>query len=75
MHDLDVNTHVRDSNHQRQRALIRRHRRGLPLGWSSNPDPAVLAHLLLAPFAPGLFEHLMSEREVTPEEIKAAIDS
>ncbi|MFG2043859.1 TetR/AcrR family transcriptional regulator [Dactylosporangium sp. NPDC048998] len=37
-------------------------------------DPAVLAHLLLAPFASSLFEHLMGERGVTPEEIKAAID-
>ena len=38
-------------------------------------DPAVLAHLLLAPFVPSLFEHLTAERGVTEDRIKAGIDS
>ncbi|MDR2988000.1 MAG: TetR/AcrR family transcriptional regulator [Nocardiopsaceae bacterium] len=37
-------------------------------------DPAALAHLLLAPFAPSLFEHLTIERGLTPDQVKAAID-
>ena len=38
-------------------------------------DPAVLAHLLLAPFAPSLFAHLTTELGVAKEQIKAGIDS
>jgi len=37
-------------------------------------DPAVLAHLLLAPFVPSLFEHLTVERGLTPDQVKAGID-
>lgn len=37
-------------------------------------DPAVLAHLLLAPLAPSLVEHLIVECARTPDEIKAGID-
>lgn len=37
-------------------------------------DTAMLAHLLLAPFVPSLFEHLTVTRGVTPERIKAGID-
>ncbi|MGW3498726.1 TetR/AcrR family transcriptional regulator [Streptomyces sp. NPDC001020] len=37
-------------------------------------DPTVLAHLLLAPFAPSLFEHLTIERGMTPDQVKAGID-
>ncbi|MEU1075697.1 MULTISPECIES: helix-turn-helix domain-containing protein [unclassified Streptomyces] len=37
-------------------------------------DIAMLAHLLLAPFVPSLFEHLTAGRGVTPERIKAGID-
>ncbi|WP_406341256.1 TetR/AcrR family transcriptional regulator [Streptomyces sp. NBC_00648] len=37
-------------------------------------DTALLAHLLLAPFVPSLFEHLTVGRGVTPERIKAGID-
>lgn len=36
-------------------------------------DPRVLAHLLLAPFAPSLFEHLTVECGVSAGEIKAGI--
>ncbi|AXE22251.1 TetR family transcriptional regulator [Streptomyces globosus] len=38
-------------------------------------DAPVLAHLLLAPFVPSLFEHLTAEREVSPDRIKAGIDA
>ncbi|KUJ69477.1 TetR family transcriptional regulator [Streptomyces albus subsp. albus] len=38
-------------------------------------DSAVLAHLLLAPFTPSLLEHLTTERGLTPDQIKAGIDS
>ncbi len=38
-------------------------------------DAAVLAHLLLAPFAPSLFEHLTVDREVSVDRIKGAIDA
>ncbi|KAB8177303.1 TetR/AcrR family transcriptional regulator [Microbispora catharanthi] len=37
-------------------------------------DPTVLAHLLLAPFVPSLFEHLTVERGLTEDQIKAGID-
>ncbi|GLI02577.1 TetR/AcrR family transcriptional regulator [Phytohabitans aurantiacus] len=37
-------------------------------------DPAVLAHLLLAPFVSSLFDHLTVDRRLTADEIKAAID-
>lgn len=37
-------------------------------------DPAVLTHLLLAPFVSSLFDHLTVERRLTADEIKAAID-
>lgn len=37
-------------------------------------DPTVLAHLLLAPFVPSLFEHLTMERGLTPDQVKAGID-
>ncbi|MFK8909851.1 TetR/AcrR family transcriptional regulator [Streptomyces sp. YS-3] len=37
-------------------------------------DIAMLAHLLLAPFVPSLFEHLTAGRGATPERIKAGID-
>lgn len=37
-------------------------------------DPAVLAHLLLAPIASSLFEHLTAERGVTMAQIKHALD-
>lgn len=36
-------------------------------------DPTVLAHLLLAPFAPSLFAHLAVERGLTRDEIKAGV--
>ncbi len=38
-------------------------------------DPTVLAHLLLAPFVPSLFEHLTAERGLTEDQITAGIDS
>ncbi|GLX07437.1 hypothetical protein Misp03_43630 [Microbispora sp. NBRC 16548] len=38
-------------------------------------DPTVLAHLLLAPFVPSLFEHLTVERGLTGDQIKAGVDS
>ncbi|MEW2412530.1 TetR/AcrR family transcriptional regulator [Streptomyces sp. NPDC046866] len=38
-------------------------------------DASVMAHLLLAPFAPSLFEHLTVGREVSVERIKGAIDA
>ncbi|WP_182899549.1 TetR/AcrR family transcriptional regulator [Microbispora sp. H10830] len=38
-------------------------------------DPTVLAHLLLAPFVPSLFEHLTAERGLTGDQIKAGVDS
>ncbi|MET9958777.1 helix-turn-helix domain-containing protein [Streptomyces sp. NPDC006326] len=38
-------------------------------------DAAVMAHLLLAPFAPSLFEHLTVNRGVSTERIKGAIDA
>ncbi|NXY98897.1 TetR/AcrR family transcriptional regulator [Streptomyces sp. BR123] len=37
-------------------------------------DAPVLAHLLLAPFVPSLFEHLTVDREVPVDRIKAGID-
>lgn len=37
-------------------------------------NAAVLAHLLLAPFAPSLFRHLTAEKGATPEQIKAGLD-
>jgi AcrR family transcriptional regulator len=37
-------------------------------------DGAVLAHLLLAPFGPGLIRHLMADRGTPLEEFKAGID-
>ena len=37
-------------------------------------DPAILAHLLLAPFVSSLLEHLTAERGVTADQIEAAID-
>lgn len=37
-------------------------------------DPTSLAHLLLAPFVSSLFDHLTTERRLTADEIKAAID-
>lgn len=38
-------------------------------------DATALAHLLLAPFVPSLFDHLMVDRALTPEQIKAAVDA
>ncbi|MFD7629038.1 TetR/AcrR family transcriptional regulator [Streptomyces sp. NPDC059851] len=38
-------------------------------------DAPVLAHLLLAPFVPSLFEHLTVDREVSADRIKASIDA
>lgn len=38
-------------------------------------DAAVLAHLLLAPFAPSLFEHLTVNRGVSTDRIKGAVDA
>ncbi|MEU7550995.1 TetR/AcrR family transcriptional regulator [Streptomyces sp. NPDC044571] len=38
-------------------------------------DAAVMAHLLLAPFAPSLFEHLTVNRGVSTDRIKNAIDA
>ncbi|MEU2393595.1 helix-turn-helix domain-containing protein [Streptomyces sp. NPDC007369] len=38
-------------------------------------DAPVLAHLLLAPFVPSLFEHLTVAREVPVDRIKATIDA
>ncbi|MFF4442581.1 TetR/AcrR family transcriptional regulator [Streptomyces sp. NPDC001621] len=37
-------------------------------------DAALLAHLLLAPFAPSLLHHLKTERGTTQEQIKAGLD-
>ncbi|GAB1338679.1 TetR/AcrR family transcriptional regulator [Streptomyces sp. E-15] len=37
-------------------------------------DPAVLAHLLLSPFMPSLFEHLTVQRGLTQDQIKSGID-
>ncbi|MGP4110619.1 TetR/AcrR family transcriptional regulator [Streptomyces sp. 4N509B] len=37
-------------------------------------DPDVLAHLLLAPFVPSLFEHLRDTEGLTTDQIKAGID-
>ncbi|MFH8367522.1 TetR/AcrR family transcriptional regulator [Streptomyces sp. NPDC018031] len=38
-------------------------------------DAGTLAHLLLAPFVPSLFEHLSADRALTPEQIKDGIDA
>ncbi|MFI1888841.1 TetR/AcrR family transcriptional regulator [Streptomyces jumonjinensis] len=37
-------------------------------------DASLLAHLLLAPFAPSLITHLTRDRARTPEQIKNAVD-
>ncbi|MFD9907367.1 TetR/AcrR family transcriptional regulator [Streptomyces sp. NPDC059063] len=37
-------------------------------------DAPALAHLLLAPFSPSLFEHLMVDCEMPADRIKAAVD-
>jgi hypothetical protein len=37
-------------------------------------DAALLAHLLLAPFAPSLLHHLKTDRGTTQEQIKAGLD-
>jgi hypothetical protein len=37
-------------------------------------DAALLAHLLLAPFAPSLLHHLKTERGTTQKQIKTGLD-
>ncbi|MBH5334624.1 TetR/AcrR family transcriptional regulator [Streptomyces pactum] len=38
-------------------------------------DAGALAHLLLAPFVPSLFDHLMGDRGLTPEQLKSSVDA
>ncbi|MFC8273218.1 TetR/AcrR family transcriptional regulator [Streptomyces sp. NPDC057271] len=40
----------------------------------SEARPALLAHLLLAPFSPSLMHHLTVERALSAEELKAGVD-
>ncbi|MGW1977224.1 TetR/AcrR family transcriptional regulator [Streptomyces sp. NPDC001889] len=44
-------------------------------GLRPTTDAPLLAHLLLAPFAPSLITHLTRERGQTPEQIKECVDA